>query len=75
MASRTASPTLPELADRARLLREDAFVAKSAWHAESAALTPREKVEILLRLQREILPILGARRPLAAHEKPWAIRP
>jgi hypothetical protein len=74
MASKTVSPTAPEV-DRAESLRAQAFVAKRAWHAEQAALSPREKVAILLRLQREILPILRSRRPLAPHERPWPIQP
>jgi hypothetical protein len=56
-------------------LRRAAFAAKAAWHREQAALTPKEKVAILLRLQREVLPILAARRPLAPHERPWPILP
>lgn len=61
--------------DRARELRERAFAEKDAWHRAEAARTPVEKVAILLELQREILPILRARRPLAPHERPWPIRP
>jgi hypothetical protein len=74
MASPTASPT-PADADRAAPLRETAFAAKRKWHAAEAARSPQEKVAILLRLQREILPILRARRALLPHEKPWDIAP
>jgi hypothetical protein len=62
-------------ADRARELRERAFAEKDAWHRAEAAKSPVEKVAILLQLQREVLPILRARRPLAPHERPWPIRP
>jgi len=77
MASRTVSSRTAEPAatDRARKLRERAFAEKRAWHRDEAAKSPVEKVAILLELQREILPILRARRPLAPHERPWTIRP
>jgi hypothetical protein len=74
MPSPIASPAPPEL-DRARELRENAFAAKRAWHAEQVGRSPEEKIETLLRMQREILPILRARRPLSPHERPWPIRP
>lgn len=69
MASETA-PRRPSDSERST-----AFAAKREWHASQAALPPREKVERLLRLQREILPILRQRRPLLPHERPWPIRP
>jgi hypothetical protein len=74
MAYRTAPPIDSE-ADRAKPLREAAFADARARHRAAAALSPPEKVALLLRLQREILPILSARRPLAPHERPWPVRP
>jgi hypothetical protein len=69
MASET-EPRHPTEAERVA-----ALAAKRAWHASQAALPPRAKVERLLRLQREILPILRRRRALLPHERPWPIEP
>ena len=74
MAYRTAPPIDSET-DRAKPLREAAIADARARHLAAAALSPPEKVALLLRLQREIHPILRARRPLAPHERPWPIRP
>jgi hypothetical protein len=74
MASSTAPPS-PADADRAAALRSRAFAAKREWHQAQAEGSPRAKIEILLRLQREIVPILRARRELLPHEKPWTILP
>lgn len=75
MASRIAPPTPPAEPVTAAQGRECAHAAKAAWHAQEARRSPKEKVAILLRLQREVLPILRARRGLAPHEKPWPIDP
>jgi len=77
MASRIESSEAGERRspDRASELRERAFAEKRAWHIAEASKSPVEKVAILLQLQREILPILRSRRPLAPHERPWTIRP
>ncbi len=74
MASATP-PQIPADADRAARWRADAFAAKRVWHRVESGRTPREKVERLLRLQREILPILRTRRDLLPHEQPWPILP
>ena len=73
MASRTGSRA-PD-GDRAEASRKRAFAAKRDRHRARAALSPVEKIAELLRLQKEILPILRSRRPLAPHERPWEIRP
>lgn len=52
------------------------FIAsKKAWHRVQASLPIREKVRILLQLQRQDLPLLAKQRPLRAWEKPWPIEP
>lgn len=51
------------------------FAAKEEWHRRQAALPPVEKVRILLRLQREDLPLIRRQRELKPWEKPWEIEP
>jgi hypothetical protein len=51
------------------------FLTKIAWHRRQAALPIREKVRILLELQRQDLPLLRRRRPLHSWELPWEIDP
>lgn len=51
------------------------FEAKAAWHRRQARLPLREKVRILLELQRQDLPLIRSRRPLRSWEKPWSILP
>lgn len=53
----------------------DHFQAKARWHRERAALPLKEKVRILLELQKQELPLLARRRPLRPWEKPWPIEP
>ena len=54
---------------------ERLFHAKAEWHRRQAALPIREKVRILLELQRQDLPLLARRRPLRWWERPWPIEP
>jgi hypothetical protein len=49
--------------------------AKAAWHRAQARLPLREKVRILLELQRQDLPLIARRRPLRSWERPWPIEP
>ena len=49
--------------------------SKAAWHSAQASLPMREKVRILLQLQRDDLPLLERQRPLNPWEKPWPIEP
>ena len=51
------------------------FERKRAWHRAQASLPLREKVRILLELQRQELPLLARRRPLRSWERPWDITP
>jgi len=49
--------------------------SKSAWHRSQAALPLREKVRILLELQKQDLPLIAKHRPLRSWERPWPIEP
>jgi hypothetical protein len=51
------------------------FGLKAAWHREQAQRPLREKVRILLELQRQELPIIARRRPLRPWERQWPIEP
>ena len=51
------------------------FEAKKEWHRSQAALPPVEKVRILLRLQRDDLPLIRRHRGLKPWERPWDIEP
>lgn len=52
-----------------------AFDTKRRWHQEQAALPLKEKVRILLELQRQELPLIARQRPLRPWERPWPIDP
>jgi len=52
-----------------------AFEAKARWHREQARLPLKEKVRILLALQRQDLPLLARHRKLKPWERPWPIDP
>lgn len=56
---------------QARLLLD----AKVSWHRAQARLPLREKVRILLELQRQDLPLVARHRPLRSWERPWPIEP
>jgi hypothetical protein len=49
--------------------------SKAAWHRAQAALPLREKVRILLELQKQDLPLIAKQRPLRSWERPWPIEP
>jgi hypothetical protein len=51
------------------------FEAKARWHREQAALPFKQKVRILLELQRQDLPLIARHRTLKAWERPWPIEP
>ena len=51
------------------------FERKRVWHQAQARLPLRDKVRILLDLQRQELPLLARRRPLRPWERPWEITP
>ena len=51
------------------------FEAKRRWHREQMTLPIKEKVRILLELQRHDLPLIARKRPLKPWERPWPIEP
>ena len=54
---------------------QKAYERKRAWHRQQALLPIKEKMRILLELQKHDLPLIAARRPLKWWEKPWDIEP
>lgn len=48
---------------------------KSALRRQRTGLELREKIQIVLELQRLCLPLIERQRPLAAWERPWTITP
>lgn len=48
---------------------------KREWHRQQAHQPLREKVRILLELQRQELPLLARQRPLRPWERPWDVTP
>lgn len=54
---------------------ERIFNAKQEWHKKQAKLPLKEKVRILLQMQKDDYPILKARGVLRSWEKPWNIEP
>ena len=61
--------------NRSTPVSPDLIASKEAWHRHQASLPIREKVRILLLLQRQDLPLLAKQRPLRAWEKPWPVEP
>lgn len=51
------------------------FRAKAEWHRRQARLPVKEKVRILLELQRQDYLLLKRHRTLEPWERPWAIDP
>ena len=49
--------------------------SKAQWHRTQASLPIREKMRVLLELQRQYLPLIRRHRPLRPWEKPWPIEP
>jgi hypothetical protein len=54
---------------------EHIFQAKREWHKKQANLPLKEKVRILLQMQKDDYPILKARGVLRSWEKPWNVEP
>lgn len=63
------------MTDRAPEDVANRFARKRAWHNVQAAAPLREKVRILLELQRQDLPLIARQRPLRPWERPWDIVP
>lgn len=51
------------------------YAKKRQWHRAQAQLPIKEKMRILLELQKQDLPLIASRRPLKWYEKPWDIEP
>lgn len=66
MSDRVASPE-----DHAAAL----YRAKAEWHRKQARLPLKDKVRILLELQRQDHPLLERHRRLEWWEHPWTIEP
>jgi hypothetical protein len=49
--------------------------AKARWRREMAARPLREKIRVLLEMQRQLYPILRQRRAMQWWEHPWDIEP
>lgn len=63
------------MSDRAPEDVANRFARKRAWHKVQTAAPLREKVRILLELQRQDLPLIARQRPLRPWERPWDITP
>jgi hypothetical protein len=61
--------------NRAAAVSPDRIESKEKWHRVQASLPIREKVRILIELQRQDLPLLAKQRPLRTWEKPWPVEP
>ncbi len=48
---------------------------KVAWHKQQAQLPVKEKIHLLLEMQRQLYPIIRQCRPLREWERPWDIEP
>jgi hypothetical protein len=62
-------------AERNRPQVADIFRAKEEWHRRQARMPAKEKVRILLELQRQDLPLLERQRKLEWWELPWQVEP
>ena len=55
--------------------QQHVFDIKAKWHREQAMLPLKQKVRILLELQRQDRPLIERQRPLKPWERPWGIEP
>ena len=56
-------------------LNDEIYQKKKEWHRQQAQLPIKEKMRILLELQKHDIPLIAALRPLKWYEKPWDIEP
>ena len=56
-------------------LLERLWQGKTDLHRRHARLPLREKVRLVIELQRMVLPLLTRQRPLRSWERPWEIEP
>ena len=54
---------------------EQMFRSKAEWHRRQARLPIKDKVHILLELQRQDYPLLRKHRAMKWWEAPWKIEP
>ena len=54
---------------------DELFQAKAEWHRRQASLPVKDKVRILLELQKQDYPLLKKHRNLKWWERPWEIEP
>jgi hypothetical protein len=64
-----------EYNDNVQAEAERIFAAKKEWHRRQAELSLKEKVRILLKMQKDDYPILLKRGVIRPWEKPWNIEP
>ncbi len=62
-------------ADGQHAIAPELAQSKRQWHRSQRGLSFREKVQILLELQRDELPLVRKQRPLKVWERPWPIEP
>ncbi len=72
MASRSE---LPDAELPSADLVERLWQGKAALHRRHAGLPLREKVRLVIELQRMVLPLIARRRALRSWERPWEIEP
>lgn len=48
---------------------------KRQWHRAQANLPIKEKMRLMLEMQKNTLPLIERHRPLKWYEKPWDIEP
>ena len=65
---------MSEYDDQVRAEAERIFAAKREWHRRQAQLPLKEKVRILLKMQKDDYPVLLKRGGLRPWEKPWIRR-
>lgn len=51
------------------------YARKRDWHRAQAQLPIKEKMRLMLEMQKQDLPLIARRRPLKWYEKPWDIEP
>jgi len=54
---------------------EPAYEAKRKWREEQRHLPIKEKMRILIEMQKADLPLIAAKRPLKPHERVWPVDP
>ena len=71
-STRTPARTRPQPSDEEM---DRIFEAKAQWHRDQTNLPLKEKVRILLELQKQDYPLLKKLGKLEWWEKPWDIEP